>query len=249
MVVTPELYAAVEATHTYAQAVACKVNFNLGHEPDRYLLSYFATTIELTGGCLALVREQQFISIPILTRSVLEAWVDFVCLTADASYSKFIDAAHDSGVARMIDQAVLAGNQYLQQLGKEPSVLADREEIRKRDLENKKLGVKMLLAKERFERAGLTDMYYSVYSHLSAECHNDMRVLIQRHLTYNEAEGVRLTLYRADPPFVATSLFQILDLLTGMSMKVCERFGLDPPDRSRMDKTHLAATKLIEKPK
>jgi hypothetical protein len=46
--VAPELYAAVEATHGYAVEVARRTSFDLRNDVHRYLLAYFATTIELT---------------------------------------------------------------------------------------------------------------------------------------------------------------------------------------------------------
>src|SRR5690348_6092029 len=100
-----EIYEAAEAAYDHAIAVARIAVFDLPNPCDRYLMCYFATAIEQTGGCLALAREGQITSIPILARSLLEAWIDFRCLSADPNYADCIEAKHDKEWIKVFEAA------------------------------------------------------------------------------------------------------------------------------------------------
>jgi hypothetical protein len=121
--IAKEIYEAAETAYNRAIAVAGLVVFQLPDPTDRYLICYFATAIEKIGGCLALAREGQLTSIPILARTILEAWMDFRCLAADPNYVEYIEAKHDEKWVKVFDAAA-NNNLHLAKLGSEPSVIA-----------------------------------------------------------------------------------------------------------------------------
>ena len=240
-----EIYEAAEAAYDHAIEVARLAVFDLPDPSDRYLMSYFATAIEQTGGCLALAREGQITSIPILARSILEAWIDFRCLAADPAYVDFIEAKHDKEWTKVFDAAA-NNNLYLAKIGAEPSVIAERDRIRRDTAARAARGVKALRAVERFYRANKGELYYSVYNYLCSEAHNDARALISRHIEADDNGQPRLTLYRADAPYVETSLLQAHDVLAEMTETVCRRFNVQEPDRARVQAAYEAARRLVE---
>jgi Family of unknown function (DUF5677) len=239
-----EVYEAAEAAYDHAIAVAGVAVFDMPNPSDRYLMCYFATAIEQTGGSLALAREGQITSIPILARSILEAWIDFRCLAADASYVDYIEAKHDKEWEKVFDAAE-NNNIYLAELGGEPLVNTERVRICRETAARSARGVHPLKAYARFQRANKAALYYSVYNHLCAEAHNDARALTGRHLDLDEDNRPRLTLYRDDAPYVETSLLAAHDILSEMTETVCARFNVQEPDRARVQASFEAAQRLV----
>ena len=107
------------------------------------------------------------------------------------------------------------------------------------------MGVRALQAIERFQRANKGELYYAVYNFLCSEAHNDARALTSRHLELDENNLPRLTLYRADAPYVETSLLLAHDVLAEMIETVCHRFNVREPDRRGVQDAFEAAQRLI----
>ena len=240
-----EIIDALAAVQEHATSVAALIHYDLKDAVERFLLSYFATSIELAAGCIALANHTETIGIPILARSVLEAHVDFRCLLADPGYKECIEAAHDLEWAKVIDEAVAGGGAYLAKLGAEPAVLHERVKIAEREQLRASLGVRRLRAKQRFERAGMDEAYYSVYNFLCAEAHNDARALISRHIKEDAQGVIRLTIFGDDCGFVETGLMQVHDVLSAMTDAICKRFKIVEPDRSTVNATYEAARRVV----
>jgi Family of unknown function (DUF5677) len=249
--VEPIIIEALAAVKDHATAVASLIHYDLRDPQQLYLLSYFCTGIELAGACIALSQTTECIGIPILARSALEAYVDFNCLVADASYVECIEAAHDREWAKVFDEAVAAGGAYLGQLGAEPTVRRERAAIAERDAVRQERGIRKLTAKERFTRAGVPELYYSVYNFLCAEAHNDARALIGRHIKEDAQGVIRLTLYGDNLSFLEAGLMQVHDALGTMVEGICTTFHVTEPDRARVEATFAAArewTAVRERP-
>lgn len=239
--VEPVIIEALLAVKDHATEVAALIHYDLRDPQQRYLLSYFCTGIELAAACIVLGQSTECIGIPILARSTLEAYVDFKCLVADAAYVECIEAAHDREWAKVFDEAVSAGGAYLGQLGAEASVQRERAAIAEREDRRQASGIRRLTAKERFARAGVAELYYSVYNFLCAEAHNDARALIGRHIKEDDQGVVRLTIYGDNLSFLEAGLMQVHDALGAMTEGICKRFDVTEPDRTRVDATFAAA--------
>ena len=112
---------ALIAAYDYALTVASAMHFDLYAPGDRFTTAYFSTSIELVTGCIVLAKANETIGIPILVRTLLEAYVDFHCVFADSQYSEYIEAAHDHEWAKVMDTALTGDSIYLGKLGEEPS--------------------------------------------------------------------------------------------------------------------------------
>jgi hypothetical protein len=130
--------------------------------------------------------------------------MDFRCLAADPNYVEYIEAKHDEKWVKVFDAAA-NNNLRLSKLGSEPSVIAERDRIQRHTAARAARGFRAVQAIERFQRAN-KGLYYAVYDFLCAEAHNDARALMSRHFELDENDLPRLTLYRADAPYVETSL-------------------------------------------
>jgi hypothetical protein len=239
--IEPAFIDALVATRDHAVAVAALVHYDLSDAQQRFLLSYFSTEIELAGGCIALAQQTESIGIPILARSALEAHVDFRCLLSDPRYVEWIEAAHDREWAKLMDEATRDGGVYLAQLGTEPSVREERARIAHREQHRAALGIRQAKAKEKFTRAEMAQLYYSVYNMLCAEAHNDARALINRHIKADGNDVVRLTIYGDELANVETGLMQVQDSLSYMTENICKKFSIAEPDRRVVDTTFAAA--------
>ncbi len=237
----PPVINALIAVRDHAMAAASLVHYDLTDAVQRYLLSYFCTGIELSSASISLAQQTENIGIPILARSILEAHVDFKCLLADPGYVEWIEAAHDREWAKVIDEATNAGGAYLAKLGAEPTVRQERDQITSRETDRVARGIRKLKAMERFRRAGMQELYYSVYNFLCAEAHNDARALISRHIKEDANQVVRLTIYGDDLGFDETNLMQVHDSLSAMTEGICQRFSIAEPDRTAVDTTFAEA--------
>jgi hypothetical protein len=243
--IAPPVLDALIAARDHALAVSSLLRYDLTDAVQRYLLSYFCTAIELEGASIALARQAESIGIPILARSMLEAQVDFRCLLADPAYVDWIEAAHDREWAKVIDEAITAGGAYLGKLGSEPTVRLERDRIAKREADRTGKGIRKLKAMERFRRASMQELYYSVYNFLCAESHNDARALISRHIKEDSKGVIRLTVYADDLAFDETSLMQVHDSMSAMTEGVCGKFSIAEPDRTVVDRTFAAAKRYM----
>lgn len=232
---------ALIAARDHAVAVAALAHYDMSDAQQRYLLAYFCTEIEFAGACIALAQQAESVGIPILARSALEAHVDFRCLLSDPAYVEWIEAAHDREWAKLMDEATRDGGAYLAQLGAEPSLREERARIAHREEHRAALGIRQAKAKDRFARAEMAQLYYSVYNMLCAEAHNDARALINRHIKADSEDDVRLTIYGNDLANVETGLMQVHDSLSYMTESICAKFSIVEPDRSAVDKTYAAA--------
>ena len=76
------------------QAAARRVGFRPDDMAQIYAIALHLTIVELLAACFLLAEKQQGTGIPILLRSMYEAFVDLENLVRDASYVDHIDAAN-----------------------------------------------------------------------------------------------------------------------------------------------------------
>jgi len=243
--IEPVIIEALIAVKDHATSIASLIHYDLLDARERYLLAYFCTAIELTGACTVLAQTTESIGIPILARSVLEALVDFKCLVTDPGYVECIEAAHDREWSKVFEEATSAGGAYLGQLGAHALVQREHAAIIEREARRKEIGIRKLTAKERFEHAGVPELYYSVYNFFCAEAHNDARALISRHIKEDEAGVVRLTIYGDDLAFLDVGLMQVHDAVAAMTEGICRIFKVAERDRARVEQTFTAAKRWV----
>lgn len=183
-----ELTALCDEAISAAISDAAQLKFVASHKWHMTLVALYLSILEYGKAAHALAVSQSGAAIPLILRSVLEAYVDLANLARQQSYGHYIEAEHAKQWIYVLKEAP-NGNPYLEEIAQAANAEAVLEE---HESELKRLvqaGYSPLPQREKFTRAGLGDEYTSVYNFLCCLSHNNMRALISRHIRFNESAG------------------------------------------------------------
>lgn len=165
------------------------LKFDKTHKWHMGLITLYGTILELSNSIRVLVENDSSIGIPILLRSQLEAFLDFINLANDRSYGYYIDAAHLKEWIKILEEAKLTTNPYLAEISSLPNLDELLEDQRAKFLDLKRKGYGPLKQYEKFDKSTLTQTYTSVYNFLCCDTHNNMRSLISRHTEISDDQS------------------------------------------------------------
>ena len=190
-----------------------------------YLMSMHCSIIELSSCCIELLKIGQATAVPVIARSVLEAYADLKCLLLDENHWRFMHARHLKDKAKFIKVAS-EGNQlladYSRQINAEGELSAVQEELAGLKAE----GIEPIKhISDRFKKAGMEAEYKSMYALLCNEAHNSQSALVSRHLEA-DGDGFRITLFKEQPiEDAAASIDVIAGTLAGSIADVVRFFS------------------------
>lgn len=158
-------------------------SFDKNHPWHRNLVCLYLSILELSKSIIILFESNVTVAIPSVLRTILETYVEFINLINDKTYGYYMEAAHEKKTwLKLLEEADKRDNIYLADLSKLPD-LSQRVESTKKSVEDLQAkGYKPLLAKDRFKKAGLMDVYNSAYNTLSADVHSNIQALLDRHI-------------------------------------------------------------------
>lgn len=171
-----------------AKIFTSELKFDGGYIGHLYTISLYATILELIDETVHLVRDGPKTGIPILTRSILEAYVDLKNATEDKTYISVIEFEWIKSWRKLMEAAE-SGNQYVSRLAGDPNFQSNIEGYQKRLDELKRDGIKPLKIFEKFKKAGLTEEYEAIYGILCPHSHGGFQALIDRHIDINVKGG------------------------------------------------------------
>lgn len=153
----------------------------------------YGRILETMTSCIVLLQAERDFSIPLIIRPSLDAYVDLILLANDPDYVKNMRANELKEKNKLLSKSIKGGedNEFLNDIGKmdsAPRMLQEGiDELRKLREE----GRIPLRADERFDMAGLKNLYPSVFARLSGHIHNDMSILKFRYL-HLEKDGFKI---------------------------------------------------------
>jgi len=189
----------LKRAHDGLQPLSVRLSFDKTKPQHRELVALYGSIIELTGAVMVLVDKRLITGVPVLLRSVLEAYVDLHNLVGTPSYSFVIELAHIDQWLKILREAKTGKNEYLAAIAGAPE-LDDRIvkwEKRRADLEEK--GFRALNIEQKFHQAGMDREYRSQYNQLCCDAHNNLRSLIDRHIQVGE-DGLGIVYYKEYAP-------------------------------------------------
>lgn len=136
---------------------------------------------------LTLARAGAVTAIPIITRSALDAYTDIANLAEHPRYWENLIALDAAKWKALLERTSQGENPVLKGLSHDALLPAGRRKYARKLKALRAKGVHSLGIAERFDRAGLTHEYESVYSILSDEVHNNVSVLQSRYIDWDEA--------------------------------------------------------------
>ncbi|WP_049733861.1 DUF5677 domain-containing protein [Rhizobium ecuadorense] len=202
-------------SYTFAEAYKhlTEIKFDKGSPLHRTIVSLYATIIEQTQDAMVLHRSGQHVTLDIILRATLEAFVDIENLCRDDTYLNHMKASFHEQWIKLAQHGVAGGNPFLQGFTNNPEAASLLAQHRV-DLDALSL-TPPLNVYERFRRAGMEDIYRSVYNSLCNETHNNIRALTNRHL---RVEGDNWELVIFDQP-QADSLASTLSSFIGILVR------------------------------
>lgn len=181
-------------------------------------VSLYGSILELSGSLVPLLDTEHYSAIPVVLRSVLEAYVDLENLCKDPKYGYSLEIKTLVEGLKFLREAKNEKNAYLGIIAEAPDLderLSGMEAEKNRLIS---LGYKDLNKFERFSKAGLENEYRTVYNWLCCAAHNDYRALRERHLDKQE-QGLKIHYFKeAD--------YQELETLLGIASELLVRSSI-----------------------
>lgn len=194
--------------------LARELRFDKTHQWHMALVTLYGSILELSHAIRVQIGNGSPIGVPILLRSQLEAFVDFVNLAGDQKYGYHIDAANLREWKRVLTEAKTTSNPYLRDISefKDLDVAMADHESKLMELEAK--GYRALNNFEKFDRSGQAQEYRSFYNFLCCHTHNNMRALIERHIEFiDDGADIEVQFFA---PAVLTDLVEYYDSAAGI---------------------------------
>lgn len=162
------------------------ISFDKSHAWHRDMVCLYCSIVEYSETLYFLGKGKKGVVIPLVIRSLLEAFVDLKNLCANRKYGYYLQASDIAEWLRVTKEAGKLENPYLDGMtsatGFEEQVSLWEKELD--GLQNK--GYSKLSHFEKFKMAGMENEYRSVYNFLCSYSHNSIRALSDRHIEFNE---------------------------------------------------------------
>jgi Family of unknown function (DUF5677) len=179
--VEEKLVAFLQKASNQALNNAHELRFDNQHPQQLYAMCLYGTILETIISCLTLAKEQQLMTLPILLRSLSEAYVDLVNLINDESYYDRMHATFLKEKIRLLKNSLGdQSNPFLMYVSDAPA-----EELKESEAYLEQLiqeGKKPIKALDKFKLAELENVYQSVYGVLCNHSHNNISALSSRHI-------------------------------------------------------------------
>ncbi|MER8524551.1 MULTISPECIES: DUF5677 domain-containing protein [unclassified Mesorhizobium] len=169
------------------------VKFDRGYRVHRAVMALYASIIENTDSTMILYQAKKSAGIDIILRTNLEAYVDLVNLCSNEDYYNQMLALYHKDWLELTQRG-LDGNPYLEFFKKDPEAAKTLEEHRTALAELQKLGRTATIF-ERFQMAGMEDVYRSVYKDLCSHTHNNIKALADQHFHGATGEEVEVVIF------------------------------------------------------
>ena len=163
---------------------------NTWHEKIVYL---YYTIVGYGLSISTLIEHHGPIGIPIVLRSMLEAYVDLKNLSKDETYADKIERAYLEQKLRFARYASAGKSNFLK---KSSTTKKFREQVKRYESMLGKLNSsKGWLVKDKFYMAGMEKEYHTAYRDLCSHSHNNFSALKRRHLEMSESGSeIKLTI-------------------------------------------------------
>jgi hypothetical protein len=162
------------------------LKFDKKHAWHITLVTLYCSIVEYSDTLLNLQKEDKSIGLPLIARSLLEAYVDLKNLSEDKAYGYNLEVSYLTEWLRIAKEAGTLENPFLNAIGEAKEFGDQVTEWEAELVEMKEKGGKKLKQSHKFELAGMSNEYSSIYNFLCAHSHNNKRSLLERFFVLNE---------------------------------------------------------------
>lgn len=165
------------------------LKFDKKHPQHLYSVCTYGSILEIATGINALIASGQITSVPILLRTLLDAYASFRCCIVDPNHFKAMCASFLKEKRRLLSSiASNPENPYLKKIAETMDVKATIDELSKELHGIKGQGYEPLAPWAEFQKAELQAEYQSLYWQLCMHAHNDISALEDRHLERKDGD-------------------------------------------------------------
>jgi hypothetical protein len=163
----------------------------------RNLIALYLLLIEYSDALIYLVENEKSIAVPVVFRSLLEAYVDFKNLSEDQTYGYYMEISNAKEWLKFFEEASKNQNAYLALTASEPNLTTAIQEQNAILAELKAKGYQPLSVSDKFKRAGMIEEYKSIYNYLCIHSHNNINSFTERFFVFNDAKNdFEITLFK-----------------------------------------------------
>lgn len=200
--------------------LARALKFDKENPQQLYSVCTYASILEIATGMNVLIEHRQIISVPILLRTLLDAYASFRCCIVDPNHFKAMYASFNKEKRRLLSSIVTnPENPYLKKIAETMDLKAEIATLDK-ELEGLSTqGYPPPRPWEEFEKAGLRAEYQALYWQLCMHTHNNVSALEDRHLE-KEDGSYEVTLFKEEDP---ADLIRYVDSTCGLVLDASTR--------------------------
>jgi hypothetical protein len=162
------------------------LKFDKKHPWHNILITLYCSIVEYSDTILNLNKEDKSIGLPLIARGLIEAYVDLKNLSENKAYGYNLEVSYLSEWLKITKEAGTLENPFLNAIGEAKEFSVQVTEWEAELVEMKEKGARKLSQFHKFELAGLTHEYRSIYNFLCAHSHNNKRSLLERFFVLNE---------------------------------------------------------------
>lgn len=163
-----------------------QIKFNKENPQELYLMCFYARILDLSFSINTLLKSDDCTGLPILLRSQMEAFVDFINLRKDEDFLYKIAAS-------FVDQKSRLNKNSEKNLG-----WSNKESLNEKQIQDALQGHKPQAIWKRFKQIGLDKTYATVYFILCNYSHNNLAMIEHKHLD-KKNEQHRFVLHKNEP--------------------------------------------------
>lgn len=162
---------------------AAEFRFNKHHSLQLTVICVYCTIIELAHGEQALIEKGQTVALPVILRSIFEAYADLLSLIEDPDYEKSMYATFLHEKVRFLKNVLRnPSNPFFTGIRAGIDVNGEIERLGLEIAEFEKQGRRPLSNFSRFDSAEMGHEYQSIYWLLCLDGHNNLSALNDRHI-------------------------------------------------------------------
>lgn len=225
-------------------SLATELKFDSSHALHQHVIGLYGTIIEFSSTLKELYKSGHHSAIPVILRSILEAFVDLKNLCQDPMYGYSLTINSSKESLKFLKAAKDNPRVYAELIAHDPDV---DQHIINFETEIKSLrskGNKEVSIKEKFEKIGMAYEYQINYRMLCAATHNDIGALRERHMVI-DGDSFSLEIFKNEDVDTIYESFGIAsELLLRSTYEVHGLFNSGQENRLKLLRDEL--NKIIE---
>lgn len=212
---TKEIFSYLNTEIEAVLHLASELKFDSTHALHQHVISLYGSIVELSSSIKELYVAGHYSAIPVVLRTILEAFVDLrnLCKNPKYGYSLTINSSKES--IKFLKAAKDDKNVYAEMIARDPNIDKEISDYEKQVESLKHKGSKGLNIREKFDEAGMLDEYLTIYNMLCASTHNDIRALRARHIVI-EKGSFSLEIFKHED---SESLYEFLGITSELLLR------------------------------